>query len=75
MSKIELRLHENSIKTVPMISAQLSRELTFSQVVDGCIGFAGLMFACAQEDELFRENLNNVMGTDDFKKFFTAEDG
>lgn len=75
MSEVKLHLCENSIKTIPMVNAQLSRELTTSQVVDSCIAFAGLMFACAQEDELFRENLNNVMGTEDFKRFFTGEPG
>lgn len=75
MSKQKVKLSEESLKALAYVHNQLSRKMELKEMVDGAIAFCGFMFHCAEEDELFRENLNNVMNTSDFKRFLTGECG
>ena len=73
MSKHEVILSEASEKSIPIISSRLGDKLNGNQVLDGCIAFTLFIMTCCHDDGLFHENLNNVMGIDDYTKFFTEE--
>lgn len=75
MLKQKVELSEESLRALAYVRGQLSRKMELKEMVDSAIAFCGFMFHCAEEDELFRENLNNVMNTSDFKKFLTREPG
>jgi len=75
MPKQEVLFEENSLKCLGMIQSSLDKKLDPDLLVNSCIAFTAYIFFCAQENTLFKENLNNVMGTDDFRKFLTSEDG
>ena len=68
-------LDDCSVTTIPMINSQLSHKLNKNEFMNAVIAFTGIIFAMAIEDGLFKENLNNCMGTKDFKRFFTGEEG
>lgn len=75
MQKQFITLDDNSCLTIPMINGQLSRKLPKDEFINSVIAFTGMIFVMAEQDGLFKENLNNVLGTKDFKRFFTGEDG
>jgi hypothetical protein len=75
MSKHEVILSEVSEKSIPIINSNLGDKLNGNQLLDGCIAFTLFIMTCCHDDGLFQENLNNVMCTSDYKKFFTGEDG
>lgn len=68
-----VNLEENSLKCLGMIRSELDKPIDSHVLLNSCIAFTAFIFHCAQENELFKENLNNVMGTDDFRKFLTSE--
>ena len=73
MRKFELHLTETTEKHLDFINSQLPTALEIQELLAACVSFAGFMIMCATEDELFEENLNNVMGTINYKKFFSGE--
>jgi hypothetical protein len=73
MSKHEVILSEVSEKSIPIISSKLKDKINGNQILDGCIAFTLFIMTCCHDDGLFEENLNNIMGTSDYTKFFTGE--
>ena len=70
-----IMLDEASEKMLVILKKKTGDKLDSHAMVRSCIMFAGFMMACSESDELFKENLNNVMSTSDWKKFFTSEPG
>lgn len=75
MSKQEVILSQSSEKALVIINSKLGDKLNGNQLLDGCIAFSLFIMTCCHDDGLFEENLNNIMGTSDYTKFFTGEDG
>ena len=75
MSKQEVILSQSSEKALVIINSKLGDKLNGNQLLDGCIAFSLFIMTCCHDDDLFEENLNHVMGTSDYMKFFTGEDG
>lgn len=75
MHKQEITFDDNAVVTLALINNTLSRKLKPDELINSIIAFNGMIFAMANEDELFRENLNNIMRTKDFRRFFTGEAG
>lgn len=73
MPSMQINMEENSLKCLCMVNDQLSHKLDLHLLVNSCVSFTAFIFALANENDLFKENLNNVMGTDDFRKFLTSE--
>ncbi|MCK5602647.1 hypothetical protein KAR91_12275 [Candidatus Pacearchaeota archaeon] len=73
MSKQEVILSESSEKALVLINSKLGDKLNGNQLLDGCIAFSLFIMTCCHDDGLFEENLNNIMGTSDYTKFFTGE--
>lgn len=73
MPKKKIVLNAVSEKMLSIINSQLTQYRNVDRLINSCIMFAGFMFHCAHENELFENNLNIVMGIDDFKKFFLDE--
>lgn len=73
MSKHELRFSEATEKHIKIIQSQMRRKMDLQESIEASLSFVSFMLCCAKDDELFMENLNNVMGLDDFLKFFTGE--
>jgi hypothetical protein len=73
MSQHNIILSENAEKSIKVIQDWMKSRQEMNFIIESCIAFSLFMISCAEENQLFKENINNVMQTNDFKNFFTGE--